>query len=292
ARGGPERTCLAGAHAMSDIVLVRGGGRLGTATAHRLRLCGFPVVIAEAARPTLIHRRAAFGAAIEDSEVSVEGVRGRRASGIEGIRQVLDEGGVPVLVDPAATIREGLAPWVLVDAIGLEWNVGTRREDAPIVVAMGPGFSAGADAHAVVETRPNVDLGRFTTEGPLREAPLSLAAAGAVDRGLVRAPIPGRFESTASIGISVEVDAVLGTVGGREVRAPIAGLVIGLLAGGLFVGPGMRVAEIDPGADAERVSAIDPLARAAAGGVLEAILHLAALGREGGQSLESRRTGD
>jgi xanthine dehydrogenase accessory factor len=276
---------------MSDIALIRGGGRLGTAAAHRLRLCGFPVVIVEAARPTLIHRRATFGAAVEDSGLTVEGVRARRASGMEGIRQVLDEGGVPVLVDPAATIREGLVPWVLVDAIGLERNVGTRRDDAPIVVAMGPGFVAGTDAHAVVETRANVDIGRFTTEGALREAPPRLAWAGGGEAGLVRAPIPGRFESRAAIRDTVAANDVLGSVGGREIRAPIAGLLVGLLADGLFVGPGMRLADLDPLLDAERVHAIDPLARAAAGGVLEAILHLAALGREGGQSLESRRSG-
>jgi xanthine dehydrogenase accessory factor len=271
---------------MSDIVLVRGGGRLGTAVAHRLRLCGFPVVVVEAARPTLIHRRATFGAVIEDSEIVVEGVRARRASGMEGIRQALDEGGVPVLVDPAAAIREGLSPWVMVDAIGLERNVGTRRGDAPIVVAMGPGFTAGVDAHAVVESRANVDLGRFTTDGALRDAP-PLGVDDAA--GLVRAPIPGRFDPVATIGATVALDEPIGAIGGREIRAPRAGTLVGLLAGGLFVGPGIRLADIDDSGDPERLTAIHPLARAAAGGVLEAILHAAALGRDGGQSLDSRR---
>ncbi|MDZ4805397.1 MAG: molybdenum hydroxylase [Candidatus Eisenbacteria bacterium] len=277
---------------MNEIALIRGGGRLGTAVAHRLRLCGFPVVIVEAARPTLIHRRACLGAAIEESELTVEGVTARRASGPEGVRQILEDGAVPVLVDPAAAIRQSLVPWVLIDAIGLDRNVGTSRNDAPIVVALGPGFAAGVDAHAVVESRANVDLGRFTTDGPLRTGaiPLSTDAGWPYGAGLVLAPIPGRFEARAALGDTLEPGVLLGVIGGREIKAPRGGLVAGLLADGLFVGPGMRVADIDPGGPEGRLHAIDPLARAAAGGVLEAILHLAALGREAGQSLASRRT--
>lgn len=276
---------------MSEIVLIRGGGRLGTAVAHRLRLCGFPVVIVEAARPTLIHGRAALGAAIELSELTVEGVTARRASGPEGVRQILEEGSVPVLVDPAAAIRQSLMPWVLVDAIGLDRNVGTRLTDAPIVVALGSGFAAGIDAHAVVESRPNADLGRFTTEGPLRQGapPLSDQAGWPSDAGLLLAPIPGRFEARTRLGDTIEVGGIVGLIGSREMKAPLGGVVAGLLADGLFVGPGMRVADIDPRGPQGRLHAIDPLARAAAGGILEAILHLAALGREVGQSLASRR---
>jgi len=277
---------------MNEIVLIRGGGRLGTAVAHRLRLCGFPVVIVEAARPTLIHRHAALGAAIEVSELTVEGVTARRASGPEGVRQILEEGSVPVLVDPAAAMRQTLEPWVLVDAIGLDRNVGTRLVDAPIVVALGTGFAAGVDAHAVVESRPNADLGRFTTEGPLRSGapPLAHDSSWPMDAGLVLAPIPGRFEARARLGDALEKEGLLGVIGSREVRAPIPGVVAGLLADGLFVGPGVRLADIDPRGQDGRLHAIDPLARAAAGGVLEAILHLAAIGREAGQSLASRRT--
>lgn len=277
---------------MSEIVLVRGGGRLGTAVVHRLRLCGFPVVVVEGARPTLIHRRAAVGAAIEDSEIVVEGVSARRASGPDGISQILDEGAVPVLVDPAAAIRRSLEPWVMVDAIGLDRNVGTSRDDAPIVVALGPGFVAGTEVHAVVESRLNADLGRFTTQGPLRAEAPPLFDDPAHGRwsGVVTAPIPGRFEALAELGTAVADGAVIGRVGGREIKAPTAGILAGLLTNGLFVGPGMRLADVDPRGAEGRLLAIDPMARAAAGGVLEAILHLAALGREGGQSFESRRS--
>lgn len=271
----------------NDLVIVRGGGRLGTAVAHRLRLCGFPVIVTEAARPTMIHRRAAFGAAVYESGIVVEGVPARRASGPEGLREILESGMVPVLVDPAASIRESVRPWVLVDAIGLDRNVGTRRSDAPIVVALGRGFVAGPDAHAVVDPRPGQDLGRFTTEGPLRDdQPGAIWAAD--PGGLVHSPAVGRFQCHADIGQRVAAGVPLGQVGSRLVSAPRAGVVHGLLADGVFVGVGIRLADVDPRLDPELAAAIDPICRAAAGGVLEAILYTAAVGAEPGQSLSGR----
>lgn len=272
----------------NDLVLVRGGGRLGTAVAHRLRLCGFPVIVTEAARPTAIHLRAVFAAAIYEGEAEIEGVSARRTSGPEGIREILQSGALPVLIDPAATIRDALAPWVVVDAIGLERNVGTRRGDAPIVIALGPGFRAGPDAHAVVDPRPGPDLGRFTTEGPLREP--GVASGLRVDRaGLVMSPAVGRFEARSAIGRLVRGGEVLGLVGRVEATAPRDGLLTGLLSDGAFVGLGVRLADVDLRTDSEALSAIDPVARAAAGGVLEAILYTAAVGAEPGQPLQVRR---
>jgi xanthine dehydrogenase accessory factor len=264
---------------MTDpLVLVRGAGRIGTAVAHRLRLAGFPIVMTEAARPTLLHRRAAFGAAIDDGEIAVEGVTARRVADGGGLRRVLEEGEIPVLVDPAAAIRESIHPRVLVDATGLDRNVGTRLTDAPIVIGLGVGFVAGGDVHAVVESRANADVGRFTTEGALRpEPPPARFATG--DAGLVHAAILGRFEAAAQLDSLVRRGEALGSVGGRPVAAPIDGLLVGLLADGLFVGPGIRLADVDPRGEDAEPGAIDPLARAAAGGVLEALLYLAALDR-------------
>jgi xanthine dehydrogenase accessory factor len=274
---------------IDPLVLVRGAGRLGTAVAHRLRLAGFPVVMTEAPRPTLLHRRAAFGAVVDDGEITIEGVTARRVADGGGLRPVLEEGAIPVLVDPAAAIKETLRPRVLVDAIGLDRNVGTRLTDAPIVIALGVGFEAGREVHAVVESRANADIGRFTTSGALRPSPPALGA-GPSDAGLVHAAIPGRFAATARIGDAVRRGDPIGAVGGRPVLAPVDGLMVGLLADGLFVGPGVRLADVDPRGAAELIDAIDPLARAAAGGVLEALLYLAALDRHEGPTAHGATT--
>jgi xanthine dehydrogenase accessory factor len=240
--------------------------------------------VTEAARPTLIHRRACFGAAIGDFEIEVENVPARRAADLEGVRQILKRGAVPVLIDPPARIREVLKPWVLVDATGLGRNVGTSLTDAPIVVGIGMGFKAGLDVHVVVESRETQDLGRAVFAGELespREAPFTSDGTG-----IIKAARAGRFEARTEIGQMVSPGEVIGTVGDLAVQAPHAGLVAGILADGIFVGPGMRLADVDRRSDPALVSRIDPRARAVAGGVLEGILYTAAVGSPG-QSLET-----
>jgi len=268
----------------NDLVLVRGGGRLGTAVAHRLRLCGFPVVITEAARPTLIHRRAGFGAAIYETDIVVEDVPARRCSNFESLSQILEGGIIPVLVDPPALVREATTPWVLVDAIGLERNVGTRITDAPIVIGIGPGFTPGTDVHAVVESRDGLGLGRLSVDGSLGD-PIPAPWADA-DAGVVTSAAVGRFDAVVEPGAIVSRGAELGSVGGRPVAAPRDGLVTGVLTSGLFVGQGVRLAEVDARTDPRIVTSIDPRARAVAGGVLEAILYVAAIGSSDGQTLD------
>ncbi len=267
----------------NDLVLVRGGGRLGTAVAHRLRLCGFPVIMTEAARPTLLHRRACFGSVIYETDIMVEDVPARRCSNFESLSQILEAGVIPVLVDPAALVRESATPWVLVDAIGLERNVGTRITDAPIVIGVGPGFAAGMDVHAVVESRDGNGLGTFTVTGKLDDpvpGPWSPDLDGIVLSGGV-----GRFESLTEPGRFVGEGDEIGRVGGQPVTAPRTGLVTGILMDGLFVGQGVRLADVDARTDPRIVTSLDPRARAVAGGVLEAILYVAAIGKSEGQGL-------
>lgn len=271
----------------NDLVLIRGAGRVGTAVAHRLRLCGLPVVLTEAARPTLIHRRSCFGSVIYESEIEVEGVPARRSADADGLRQILERGFVPVLTDPPALVKEVVRPWVLVDATGLERNIGTRRTDAPIVVGVGRGFTAGGDVHAVVESRPGQRLGALHFEGALPAEPVP-GPFGAPLSVEIFSPGVGRFEPAVAFGAMVRVGDALGRVGARTITAPLDGLVSGLLAEGLFVAVGARLAEVDPRGDSATLLQIDPRARAVAGGVLEAILYTAAVGLEPGQSLTVR----
>ena len=264
-----------------DLVVIRGGGDLASGTAWRLRRCGFKIVILESAQPTVIRRSVSFAAAIREKDVDVEGIRARMAANVTELYAILEEGDIPVLVDPEAASLKTLKPAVLVDAIMAKKNLGTRRNMAPSVVALGPGFTAGegGDCHAVIETARGHALGSVILSGT--------AAANTGTPGLVggkgaervlRAPSKGLFRAAASIGSLVEtgdlVAAVEGAEESTEIRAPFAGKIRGLLNDGLQVSKGFKVGDIDPrGAEVDE-NRISDKARAVAGAVLEAILLL------------------
>ncbi|MBQ5566342.1 MAG: molybdenum hydroxylase, partial [Oscillospiraceae bacterium] len=134
------------------LVLIRGAGDLASGIALRLHRSGFDVVMTEIERPTAVRRTVAFCEAVVNGKQTVENVTAVRAESREEALLCLERGLIPVLVDPDCVCREHLRPDVLVDAILAKRNLGTRITDAPIVIGVGPGFTAGEDCHAVVET--------------------------------------------------------------------------------------------------------------------------------------------
>ena len=150
---------------MRPVAVVRGAGDLATAIGRRLHLCGFSVVHLEIARPTVIRRSVAFASAVFEGRISVESVTAVLARDASEASAILREGQIAVLVDPEAKSIGVLSPALLVDAILAKRNLGTTRDQAPCVVAVGPGFTAGVDAHAVVETCRGHNLGRVYFEG-------------------------------------------------------------------------------------------------------------------------------
>lgn len=250
------------------LVLVRGGGDLGTGVAHRLFMAGFPVVILELPQPRMIRSTVCFGSAVYEGEREVEGVLASTLVAPPDRRQ-----GIPVLVDPEGSWIPRLQPAALVDARMLKVNRGTRRGQAQVVVGLGPGFTAGEDVDFVVETHRGHDLGRVIASGPaLPDTGVPGALGGESARRVVKAPCSGAFTSLRRIGDAVGPGDVLGTIGGTAVSASIAGLVRGLLHDGLEVRPGEKIADVDPrGADID-VKAISDKSRAVAGGVLEAVM--------------------
>ena len=147
------------------LALIRGAGDIASGAAMRLWRCGIDVVMTDLARPTAIRRTVAFSDAIVHGETTVEGLRAVRAENAVEAKKLLREGVLPVLADPACACREELAPDTLVDAILAKRNLGTKIDDAPIVVGVGPGFTAGEDCHAVVETMRGHTLGRVIYSG-------------------------------------------------------------------------------------------------------------------------------
>lgn len=256
------------------LVLIKGAGDLATGTAVRLLRSGFQVVMTDLEKPTAVRRTVAFSQAIYDGEARVEGFTARVCGDPGEVEAALATGTVPVLADPAADIRRHLAFDALVDAILAKRNTGTALTDAPIVLALGPGFTAGVDCHGVVETMRGHDLGRLLLTGsakPNTGVPGDIG--GYTVERLIRAPADGPFESLVSIGDTVTSGQSVARVAGTEVKAAIDGVVRGLLPAGLFVTRGMKAGDIDPRCRREHCFTVSDKARAIGGGVLEGLLH-------------------
>lgn len=267
---------------MSAVVLVRGAGDLATGTILRLHNCGFRVLAVECARPSAIRRRAAFCEAVFDGAATVEGVTARLIDRIEQADAVWNAGEIPLIVDETAVCAAACAPTVLVDAILAKRNLGTTRDMAPITIGLGPGFTAGGDVDAVVETMRGHRLGRVIYDGaalPNTGVPGSIA--GFAAERVIHAPASGamtfvRSPEPVDIGSIVRKGQTIGFVGGVPVTATLDGVLRGLIREGYPVTEGLKIADIDPRAqEVQNCTTVSDKARAIAGGVLEAMLHLA-----------------
>ena len=150
---------------MKDLIIVRGGGDLATGTIYKLYKCGFSVLILEVEKPSAIRRNVSFSEAVYEGVQKVEAVTCFRADSLEQAITFLKEGKLTVLVDPLGEAIAELRPMVVVDAILAKKNLGTNKEMAPIMVALGPGFESGKDVDAVIETKRGHNLGRVIWDG-------------------------------------------------------------------------------------------------------------------------------
>jgi xanthine dehydrogenase accessory factor len=253
-----------------QLILIRGGGDLGTGVAWRLHRCGFPVVVSELAEPLAIRRAVALSSAVAGGEVSIEGVIGRRAESIGEAPGLARTGVIPVVVS-AALPRIGAM--VVVDARLAKRNLDTTVEDAPLVVGLGPGFTAGVDCHVVVETKRGHHLGRAIWAGSAEpDTGIPGEVGGKGGERVVRAPADGKVKWVRAIGEVVAEGDLLGRVGDAEVLAPCGGAVRGLIADGRSVARGLKIGDVDPRAAASACFEISDKALAVGGGVLEAVL--------------------
>jgi xanthine dehydrogenase accessory factor len=255
------------------LIVIRGGGDLATGVALRLYRSGMDVVICETAVPTSIRRTVCFSEAVRLGEMMVEGVTARRAVP-EEVPALLAAGIIPVLVDPEGACIPGLRPDAVVDAILAKRNLGTSMDIAPIVVAAGPGFTAGVDCHAAVETMRGHYLGRVIYEGsPLPNTNIPGLIGGYAGERVLRAPADGVFAGAKRIGDRVEAGDVAGYVAGKPMVCTIGGTLRGLLADGVPVTKGMKSGDVDPRCEEAHCRCASDKALAVGGGVLEAILH-------------------
>ena len=258
---------------MDKKIWIRGAGDLATGIALRLYRSGFDIVMSDIAVPTTVRRTVAFSPAVYTGETSVEGITGKICENISMIDTVMESGCIPVVVDPSGEIMKEYKPDIIVDAIIAKTNIGTKITDADIVIGVGPGFEAGVDCHAVVETKRGHNLGRVLWSGsayPNTGVPGNIG--GYTVERIIRATADGVFRAKVNIGDYVKAGDLLAYCDETPVYANIDGIVRGLLQDGVKVKTGMKSGDVDPRAEKEYCFTVSDKASAIGGGVLEAIL--------------------
>lgn len=272
-----------------DLIVVRGAGDLATGTIHRLKKAGFRLLVLEAEHPAAIRRQVALSEAVYAGSARVEDVeavrmdvdlaekKNRKELLEQEMERIWKKDGVPVLVDPAGLSIAALRPAVVVDAILAKKNLGTTKEMAPLVIALGPGFTAGEDVDVVIETKRGHNLGRVIRSGsavPNTGIPGIIGGYG--KERVMHAQAEGILRNAASIGDIVEARAVIAEIetenGTAPVEASLSGLLRGLIRDGYPVTKGFKIADIDPRKEElQNCFTISDKARCIAGSVLEVI---------------------
>lgn len=272
-----------------DLIVVRGAGDLATGTIHRLKKAGFRLLVLEAEHPAAIRRQVALSEAVYAGSARVEDVeavrmdvdlaekKNRKELLEQEMERIWKKDGVPVLVDPAGLSIAALRPAVVVDAILAKKNLGATKEMAPLVIALGPGFTAGEDVDVVIETKRGHNLGRVIRSGsavPNTGIPGIIGGYG--KERVMHAQAEGILRNAASIGDIVEARAVIAEIetenGTVPVEASLSGLLRGLIRDGYPVTKGFKIADIDPRKEElQNCFTISDKARCIAGSVLEVI---------------------
>jgi xanthine dehydrogenase accessory factor len=256
------------------VIGIKGAGEMASAVAWRLYNSGFrKLFMMETDYPLAVRRKVSFCEAIHEGRAVVEGIVAIRVDGLGEIKSAWNKKQIAVMVDPEWTIIKQLRPQVIIDAILAKKNLGTNRYESPLVIALGPGFTAPEDVHLVIETNRGHDLGRVITDG---EAEQDTGVPGIIngyaEERVLRAPDEGLFEANSSIGDLVKAGDILGSVNEKKIRAGIDGALRGLIRSGTQVKQGLKIGDIDPRGEQDYCFTLSDKARAIAGSVLEAIL--------------------
>jgi xanthine dehydrogenase accessory factor len=256
-------------------VLMRGGGDLGSGVVLRLVHSGLPVVITELAQPLSVRRLVSFSEAVYDGEILIEDIRGRRCGLDEDVLALAATGVVPVVIDPDGDLPARLPPLIRVDARMRKAPPEPQLQQAVLEIGLGPGFTAGFDCDAVVETNRGPNLGRVIWQGG-SESDTGIPEQVQQYRSerVLRAPRNGRLEVMHTICEQVRRGTVLARVDGLAVEAPFDGVLRGMLRDGMTVTAGVKIGDLDPRDNPTLCTRVSEKALAIGGGVLEAILSL------------------
>lgn len=255
------------------IVYLRGGGELASGIALRLWRCGIQVVVTELSQPLAVRRLVSFAQAVFAGEVRIEDVKGKLAKDPDEALSFLHQGIIPVLVDPEARTIKAFNPLVLVDARMTKQPPDIGIDGAPLVIGTGPGFIAGKNCHAVVETKRGHFLGHVYWAGSAEpDTGLPEPVSNYGEERVLRAPADGVMCNFIELGSKVQQGAIVAVVDGKPIIARFSGILRGLLHEGVYVKSGVKVGDVDPRMDERHCYYVSDKALAVGGGVLEAIL--------------------
>jgi xanthine dehydrogenase accessory factor len=288
----------------SALVLLRGGGDLATGIALRLHHAGIKLLITELPQPLAVRRTVSYAEAVYEGQHTIEGVVARLVRQ-ELLMQTFEAGEIPVLIDPNADILLS-SPFfaVVVDARLIKQTPSPLPIPVPLHIGLGPGFHAGVNCHAAIETRRSHTLGRVYWNGATQ--PDSGQPEGD-PRRVLRSPSDGVLLGKAKIGEHVEEGQVVaviqpvilreplldargiaenisdtlrgvypaqsrGAQSDLEVISPFSGVLRGLIRDGIHVTKGLKIGDVDPRDDPSACLLVSDKSLAIGGGVLEAIL--------------------
>jgi xanthine dehydrogenase accessory factor len=263
------------------VILIKSAGEMESAIAWRLFMANVGrVCLLDLPDPLCVRRTVSFCPALKAGAAVVEGVAALAAHNRADIEAAWRQHKLAVMLADDWAAVGGSAPDVVVDAILAKRNLGTAKDAAPLVIALGPGFTAGTDCHLVIETDRGHDLGRIITTGgriittgpaaPNTGLPGTIA--GHTAKRVLRAPAAGRFESDRSIGDRVGAGEIVGRVGKHPVEAQVDGVLRGLIRPGTEIPAGLKVGDVDPRGDPAYCATISDKARAISGSVLECVM--------------------
>jgi xanthine dehydrogenase accessory factor len=259
-----------------SFVLIRGGGDIASGVVVRLHQSGFPVMITELPKPLAVRRRICFASAVYAGSIRVEDCLAWRVDDPIETPQLIDQiaakGGIPVLVDPDGEAIKEFRPKVVVDGRMLKRHLVRQADAAQMLIGLGPGFVAGENCDAVIETSFGSSMGTVIWKGPAQpNNSMPERIAGHQESRVLRAPVDGPVKTYTKIGDHVVAGQTIAEVDGHFITAAFSGILRGLIYPGLRVKSGMRIGEIDPRDDESLCAQITDKSRVVAGGVLEAI---------------------
>jgi xanthine dehydrogenase accessory factor len=249
-------------------ILIRGGGDIATGVALRMHRCGYHVFITELKQPLAVRRTVSFAETVYEGEWTVEEVTAHKAESKEQAMEFSQHGIVPVLVAPELE-SVSLDYDVLVDARLTKGIAEYSLANRPLIIGLGPGFTAGRNCHALVETNRGHTLGRVYWNGSAQQ---DTAVPEGDPHRVLRAPTDGIIAGHVEIGQHVKAGQSLASVGSEQVVSPFDGVVRGLIRSGLSVSKGLKIGDIDSRDDPELCRLVSDKALAVGGGVLEAVL--------------------
>ena len=255
------------------LVAVLGGGDLASGVALRLHRSGFQVLITELPQPLVVRRLVSFAQAVFSGTAALEDVSARRADHPKQALKILEDGNIPVLVDPDGVFITKLKPQILIDGRMTKRAPEFDIEAASLVIGLGPGFTAGKNCHAVIETNRGHRLGRVVWDGKAQpDTGIPESVMNHREDRVLRAPADGKLIAHAEICDHLAAGQKVAEVSGRYVSAPFKGVLRGLIYPGIEVQRGLKIGDVDPRDDPSYCSLVSDKSLSVAGGVLEAIL--------------------